>query len=430
VAEVEPVREPRAVAGLGLRQAELREDPAQEREPGLRDPSESGRDQVIVRGRGERELDGIDGALVDLPEQVAQPLGGIADRLRRGDQIRRVLALPARERLLDQLPAVAEMPVEAPARRAQRLRESIDRNGADAPLRERVEGRPRPVVSRQEPSSGAGRPRSVQYCMVPPYTNVWRLPNRCERNKPVKIRNVHSRELPVASERLGALIDDLGGANDRLWPTDLWPATPLELDGPLAVGTPSRQGLLPQTQIRHTVAEYEPGKRLVFRFAPELGIVGTHRLEVKALGPEGTRLIHTLDCRLKPRMIPVYPMLIRQHNALVEDLLDRAELAATGAVTDPARWPVSVRIANAAEERIARRLGKLPQRDRPRRGLGQAWGVAVPAVLAALAALHAAWALGWRWPGGSDRGGAAIVARRVAAHRPRPADMGETALGS
>lgn len=29
--------------------------------------------------------------------------------------------------------------------------------------------------------------------------------------------------------------------------------------------------------------------------------------------------------------------------------------------------------------------------------------VAVPSTLAGLAALHAAWALGWRWPGGSDR---------------------------
>ena len=30
-------------------------------------------------------------------------------------------------------------------------------------------------------------------------------------------------------------------------------------------------------------------------------------------------------------------------------------------------------------------------------------GVAIPAALSGLAAVHAAWALGWRWPGGSDR---------------------------
>jgi len=39
----------------------------------------------------------------------------------------------------------------------------------------------------------------------------------------------------------------------------------------------------------------------------------------------------------------------------------------------------------------------------PSRTLTRAAAVGVPASLAALAALHAAWALGWRWPGGSDR---------------------------
>ena len=46
---------------------------------------------------------------------------------------------------------------------------------------------------------------------------------------------------------------------------------------------------------------------------------------------------------------PTYPIFIRQHDALVEDLLDRAELATTGRVAHPARWPASVRLANAIE---------------------------------------------------------------------------------
>jgi len=40
---------------------------------------------------------------------------------------------------------------------------------------------------------------------------------------------------------------------------------------------------------------------------------------------------------------------------------------------------------------------------RRNRTLTRAAAVGVPANLVALAALHAAWALGWRWPGGSDR---------------------------
>ena len=51
--------------------------------------------------------------------------------------------------------------------------------------------------------------------------------------------------------------------------------------------------------------------------------------------------------------------MIRQHRALVEDLLDRAELATTGRVAAPARWPRSVRVFNAIEAWVARRLGAL-----------------------------------------------------------------------
>jgi uncharacterized protein DUF3995/polyketide cyclase/dehydrase/lipid transport protein len=216
------------------------------------------------------------------------------------------------------------------------------------------------------------------------------------------VHNRHSRDLPAPPEWIGALIDGLGGEDDRLWPAERWPATPFELDGPLAVGTVSRQGLLRQTRIRQTIEEYEPGRRLVFRFAPGLGLTGTHRVEVEPLGADRTRLTHTLECRVEPKLIPVYPILIRQHDALVEDLLDGAELATTGRVARPARWPLSVRLVNAIEVAIARRQGKLPSVPRPRRRLAEVSGIAVPALLASIAALHAAWALGWYWPAGSE----------------------------
>lgn len=135
---------------------------------------------------------------------------------------------------------------------------------------------------------------------------------------------------------------------------------PVELDGPLAVGTRGRQGM-----IRQAVEEYEPGRRLVFRFAPGLGLIDTHRLEVEPLDPERTRLTHTLECRLEPRMLALYPILIRQHDALVEELLDRAELATTGRVARPARRPLSVRIANGIELRLLGRRGELPPASPP-----------------------------------------------------------------
>jgi uncharacterized protein DUF3995 len=215
----------------------------------------------------------------------------------------------------------------------------------------------------------------------------------------LKIKSIHTRELPVTPEEVGVLLDGLGSPGDRLWPSDRWPTAPLELDGPLTVGIQSRQGLLPLTQIRQVVDEYIPGRRIAFRFAPGLGIVGTHRLEVEPLGEHRSRLTHTLEARVEPKVIPAYPILIRQHDALAEDLLDCAELATTGRIARPAQWPTSVRIANALELAIARRRGILPAPPRAALDrLSRFAGLAVPAVLIALAAMHASWALGSYWP--------------------------------
>jgi hypothetical protein len=223
----------------------------------------------------------------------------------------------------------------------------------------------------------------------------------------MRIHNVHSRDLDAPAERVGPLIDGLGSADDRLWPADRWPTTPFELEGPLAVGTPARHG-----SIREVVEEYEPGWRLAFQFAPGLGLVGTHGVEVLSLGAERSRITYTLDCRVEPKLLPLFPILRRAHDALIEDLFDRAELAATGRVLHPARWPVSVRVANALELHAIRGVEKLRSGRRGAERVAPASGVAVPAALAALAALHAAWALGWHWPGGDER----AFAERVIGH--------------
>jgi Protein of unknown function (DUF3995) len=219
----------------------------------------------------------------------------------------------------------------------------------------------------------------------------------------LEIKSVHTRELPAAPEQVGALLDCLGSPDDPLWPTDRWPTTPLQIDGPLALGARSRQGVFRLTQIRQVVDAYLPGRSIAFRFEPGLGIVGTHSLEVEPLGVHRCRVTHTLEGRVEPRMIPIYPILIRQHDALVEDLLDRAELATTGGIARPARWSTSVRIANALELAIARRRGILPGPPRaPLDRLTHFSGIAVPAVLVALAALHASWAFGSYWPADSE----------------------------
>lgn len=169
----------------------------------------------------------------------------------------------------------------------------------------------------------------------------------------MKVRNVHSREIAAPSERVGAVLDSLGGKQDQLWPSDRWPAMPFELDGPLAVGVRAGHG-----RVRYSVEEYEPGRRLVFRFAS--GFDGTHRFDVEPLGPDRSRLAHTLDCLVGPKLLPLWPIVRGYHDALLEDVLDQAELAATGRLAPPGRWPLWLRIANWTEVRFARWRGKLP----------------------------------------------------------------------
>lgn len=173
----------------------------------------------------------------------------------------------------------------------------------------------------------------------------------------MRLRTVHARELAVAGTEAGALVDLLGGPDDRLWPNDTWPASSLQLEHPLRVGSRGGHGA-----IRYHVAEYEPGRRIAFAFEPESGLTGTHEIRVDDLGPERCRLVQTTDCRLAAKLVAVYPILRRQHDALLRDVLDRAELVLTGHVAAPARWSRTVRVANLVEEALARRRGTLPPR--------------------------------------------------------------------
>ena len=100
------------------------------------------------------------------------------------------------------------------------------------------------------------------------------------------IRNVHERRLDVPAERVGGLIDGLSSDDDLLWPRDRWPA--MRLDGPLAAGARGGHG-----PIRYSVASYQPGRGVTFTFAPGLGLVGEHRVEVERQG-DSTILRHVL----------------------------------------------------------------------------------------------------------------------------------------
>lgn len=138
----------------------------------------------------------------------------------------------------------------------------------------------------------------------------------------MKIRNIHQRTLDAPAAKVGELIDGLASANDRLWPTDRWPA--MQFDRPLAVGAVGGHG-----PIRYVVEAWAPGRSIRFRFTEPEGFVGTHRFEIESLDGAKTRLRHVIEMRATGLSWLAWTLAIRSlHDALLEDALDRAEMFA------------------------------------------------------------------------------------------------------
>jgi hypothetical protein len=155
------------------------------------------------------------------------------------------------------------------------------------------------------------------------------------------IHNVHTREIDASPGDVAALMAALGGPDDRLWPAPAW--LPMTLDGPLGVGAAGGHG-----SIRYRVTAYEPGHRVRFDFDPACGLRGYHELSVTPAG-DHARVRHVLHgtARGLPRLLG--PVLVRAHDAVVEDLLDNAERETTGTVRSPARWSPLVRLLQRTE---------------------------------------------------------------------------------
>ncbi|MGH2741748.1 MAG: SRPBCC family protein, partial [Thermoleophilaceae bacterium] len=128
------------------------------------------------------------------------------------------------------------------------------------------------------------------------------------------IHNVHTREIAAPAEAVGELLEGMGRSGGRLWPADRWPTAPMHFDRGLEVGSSGGHGT-----IRYVVEDHEPGRSVVFGFAPEMALDGIHRLDVESLGPRLTRLTHTLDARVEPRLRLAAPVLLGYHDAMVED---------------------------------------------------------------------------------------------------------------
>lgn len=155
------------------------------------------------------------------------------------------------------------------------------------------------------------------------------------------VRNEHERVIEAPAAAVGALFDRLSAPDDPVFPTPAWPA--MTFDGPLAVGATGGHG-----PVRYRVAEYEPGRRVRFDFTDPEG--GFHEIAVEPLGERRCRVRHVLEAEPRGLDRILWPTVVRPvHDTMVEEVLDNAERAATGACARPVRWSRWVRLLNALD---------------------------------------------------------------------------------
>lgn len=156
-------------------------------------------------------------------------------------------------------------------------------------------------------------------------------------HRPMKVLNIHERQLPVPVARAGMLVDSLSSLNDSLWPRRIWPA--MTFDRPLGVGAVGGHG-----PIRYVVESYAPGRSIRFRFTAPKGFDGCHGFELVAAGTRTCILRHTLEVTACGPAQLSWPLVFRPlHDALIEDALALAE-ASLGQTPTVRRWSMWVRL--------------------------------------------------------------------------------------
>jgi hypothetical protein len=105
------------------------------------------------------------------------------------------------------------------------------------------------------------------------------------------------------------------------------------LDRPVTVGAAGGHG-----SDRNRVTAYEPGRRVEFAVDARLGCTAHTLARGRAAGARSTVLQHRIDGRTSGAMRLLWPLAVRWlHDSVLEDLLDRAELAHGTRPRRPAR---------------------------------------------------------------------------------------------
>lgn len=134
----------------------------------------------------------------------------------------------------------------------------------------------------------------------------------------MKIINIHTRVINQPIHQLEELFATLATKHDMMIATEKWP--PMRLDKGLEVG--SRGGHGP---IRYYITRFNANKFVRFQFDMK-GFEGFHQFEIIELGPEKSKLIHTIDMSTDGLGTIKWVVAIRWlHDAFIEDAFDKVE---------------------------------------------------------------------------------------------------------
>lgn len=107
----------------------------------------------------------------------------------------------------------------------------------------------------------------------------------------MQVLNIHEREIAAAGVAVGALIDSLASADDRLWPRTMWP--PMRFDHPLGVGTSGGHGPIGHAiEPQHLPAEVRQGPATAANAAqqpPKLAEMALQTIQERLARHRGSR---------------------------------------------------------------------------------------------------------------------------------------------
>ena len=156
--------------------------------------------------------------------------------------------------------------------------------------------------------------------------------------------NVHRRDVPAPAGEVGRLIDTLAAPGDRLWPHEQWPAMRFDRPGI----TPGGRG--GHGPIHYRVVSHEPGRSVTFEFLGRpRGLLGHHQFVVQGTGPGSSVLWHLTDLEPRFPMTLAWRLFWRPlHDALIEDALTKAQVAAGELHAPTPTWSPYVRLLRCA----------------------------------------------------------------------------------